>query len=395
MVPDKDRYSVFSKIYKFIFQAAIIAAIILFMDFVASLFLSDDLLSRLDGEHKKKVRIHSEIYSHDLVKNTRTIKRWGASYYEIITNSLGFKDGDMADVPLVSEKKRILFIGDSFTEGVGIEYPETFVGRIDRNLKSKDIDVLNAGVMSYSPAIYYSKIRYLLETVGLDFDELVVFIDLSDINNEVMAYSLDANGIVHGTDTNQAPRKKTGVSEFFRSHFMTVRLGYLLRDYFSYYGSNALFAFQSTNGGAVKNKKVSLEVVTNLEKSAWTYDPKIWEAYGREGVARAKANMTRLSELLAKHSITLSIAVYPWPAQVIRREQNSRQVTIWRDWAAANQARFYNFFPAFINHEDPESVIQKNFIPFDAHWNSAGHKTIADHFLIMHSPPWVTKKAGS
>ena len=34
----------------------------------------------------------------------------------------------------VSDKYRILFIGDSYTEGVGVEYKDTFVGLIDSAL---------------------------------------------------------------------------------------------------------------------------------------------------------------------------------------------------------------------------------------------------------------------
>jgi hypothetical protein len=47
----------------------------------------------------------------------------------VITNSLGFKDAMPRNVPLHSKRKRVLFLGDSFTEGLGTSYNETFVGR--------------------------------------------------------------------------------------------------------------------------------------------------------------------------------------------------------------------------------------------------------------------------
>jgi hypothetical protein len=46
---------------------------------------------------------------------------------------------------------------------------------------------LNAGVASYSPSIYYKKIKYLLES-GLQFDEVVLFSDTSDVTDEATSY---------------------------------------------------------------------------------------------------------------------------------------------------------------------------------------------------------------
>jgi len=47
-------------------------------------------------------------------------------------------------------------------------------------------EILNAAAVSYSPRIYYLKTKYLIEEKGLVFDELYVFIDISDIQNEIV-----------------------------------------------------------------------------------------------------------------------------------------------------------------------------------------------------------------
>ena len=51
-------------------------------------------------------------------------------------------------------------------------------------LEDDGVEVFNAGVVSYQPAIYWRKIRHLLQTVKFRFDEAVVFIDISDIFEE-------------------------------------------------------------------------------------------------------------------------------------------------------------------------------------------------------------------
>ena len=94
-----------------------------------------------------------------------------------------------------SANRRILFIGDSFTEGVSLKYEDTFVGLIDSALKKEKIDVLNAARASYSTIIYWRKIKYLIEDIGLKFDEVVVFIDISDAQDEGF-YDLSKDNIV-------------------------------------------------------------------------------------------------------------------------------------------------------------------------------------------------------
>ena len=50
--------------------------------------------------------------------------------------------------------------------------------------------MLNAGVSSYSPSIYYYKTKFFIEQ-GLKFSHLIVFIDISDIEDESNVYFVD------------------------------------------------------------------------------------------------------------------------------------------------------------------------------------------------------------
>ena len=121
-------------------------------------------------------------FHHKLQAEYEGSFRWGDQSVPVYTNSLGFKDRAVRDIPMASDRQRLLFIGDSFTFGVGYPYEKTFVGLIDKAYSSEGagVEVLNAGVTSYSAAIYYWKVRYLLEGLGLNFDELHVYFDISD-----------------------------------------------------------------------------------------------------------------------------------------------------------------------------------------------------------------------
>ena len=102
----------------------------------------------------------------------------------VTTNSLGLRDSAARRVRSQSSSYRLLFLGDSFTEGVGVDYERTFVGRIGSMLP--DVETLNAGVVSYSPHLYFRKLEFLVERQGLKIDEVTVFIDLSDPQDEIL-----------------------------------------------------------------------------------------------------------------------------------------------------------------------------------------------------------------
>ena len=125
------------------------------------------------------------IYHHDLRPSVRATAEWGRWRYELITNSLGFRDGAVREVDLKSDGRRVLLMGDSFTEGVGVTWEESFAGRLARSADD-DTEVLNAGVIGYAPTTYRLKTKILLDQVGLDVDDLVVLIDMSDIPNEIL-----------------------------------------------------------------------------------------------------------------------------------------------------------------------------------------------------------------
>ena len=86
--------------------------------------------------NERAYRIKSYKYHNDLAKNVNAHRaEWDGTVYSISTNSLGFKDKTNRQISLKTDKKRLVFIGDSFTEGLGFIYEKTFVGLIDETLK--------------------------------------------------------------------------------------------------------------------------------------------------------------------------------------------------------------------------------------------------------------------
>ncbi len=335
------------------------------------------------SKNEKLYRIKHGIYHHDLKSNVM-IKQttWGPLIYSIKTNSLGFKDESTRAVSLTPENYRLLFIGDSFTEGLGIEYASTFVGLIDKHYKNKNVEVLNAAVSSYSPIIYWRKLKYLIEETKLKCDEVVVYIDISDIQDDGVMYTLDENQTVIDYKLVRARKKidNPGLSaESLGPRSTPVIIDILERNTII---THKIFVLIDE----FINPKIRDTRGLNLKRAGWTFDDKIYDEYGQGGLIKSTEYMDRLVKLLNKHNIKLTIAVYPWPDQILYDDLNSLQVRHWRSWALKRGVGFIDNFPLFIKKSSVKiskkiRVINKYFIPGDMHWTKEGHKLLADHFI--------------
>jgi lysophospholipase L1-like esterase len=96
--------------------------------------------------------------------------------------------------------------------------------------------------------------------------------------------------------------------------------------------------------------------------------------------------MNQLYELLKKNNIKLSIVVYPWPQTILYDKRENLMKTTWENFCKNKCANFINTFPLFMNDDDDEKskknlIIKKYYQLGDIHFNTAGHKLIADYFI--------------
>lgn len=324
------------------------------------------------GEEKAgSPRIASRIYDHGFAANFDGYDVWGELRYRLFTNSLGFKDASVRNVPLKSASRRILLIGDSFAEGIGMSFEDSFAGLLQQagQERSEKIEFLNAGVASYSPSIYYKKIKYLLET-GLQFDEVVLFSDTSDVTDEATSYFCiddDPKYRAHCTSAEgsvqpvEAAPKKT---DFFIDRFVVtnrVRI-YIKRSIQTFLG----------------NRRKSIN--TDHGRIGWTIPGldvgNSYQPLGVDGgIARSLQNMRALADLLKARNIPLTIVVYPWAQQLAQDDRESRQVSLWRDFCAGRCKAFINLFPAFFAAADADKGwYERLFILGDDHFSAAGNR---------------------
>ena len=324
---------------------------------------------------ERAARVPNPLYHHGLAPNFRGTDSWATLQHRLFTNSLGFMDATVREVPARSEFHRVVLIGDSFTEGVGLPFEDTFAGMLfsaGQN-SSAQIEFLNAAVISYSPVIYYKKIRALFEQ-GLKFDEVIVFSDLTDVRDEASSYFC----------IDDDPRYARYCPFWDRP--VINQLGTYLKHRFS---------LTHTLLGLVK----SMLRIARLSVSAYAGEPRhaegTWpfaanyEPLGIEGgIERSLKNMGRLSAFLQNHQIALTIVVYPHPTQLASRDNNTRQAAMWREFCAGRCKAFIDLFPAFIAEAEANQDWQRRlFIPSDAHYNREGNAVMFRELSKSLLPP--------
>lgn len=379
---------------------------------VLDFFFGAKILSSI--RKSEAFRIQHSTYHHTLKPNYDGQGRWGDWTYKMCTNLHGFKD--KCNAPINESKSfDVAFMGDSFTEGIGLPFEQTFVGLVAQQYP--DLRIANLGVVSYSPAIYLAKLKDLYSK-GYRFKHVIVFIDIGDVFDEANAYDLHNDAIV--VDKGE-PYPLSGLRYLRRAAAKNlpltgeawVQVRKLQAKLFTTPASKSLTvptAFAPAASAAIVSTKsdqpeqpASSETtqqtqasdapfiqniyegiyLKNYPKSEWTYNVQSTQ-YGNDGVLDTLEKMNR--EMMAVHALTknygstLSVGVYPWPGQILHDKEDSLQVRTWREFCETRCSHFYNAFPSFFklaSETSKDAVVQNYYFAGDAHFNKLGNEIVA------------------
>ncbi len=332
-------------------------------------------------------RIKHPVYHHGIKPDISTMAAWGPLRYKFYSSSMGFRDLSQRDINISRDNKRILLMGDSHTEGVGIDYNFTFGGRLQIYADKNNVEVLNAAAVSYSPRIHYLKGDYLLNKKKLEIDEIWVFVDISDLQNE-LAYEpfYPEYGI--------ASKLTVGMERFFRNNSLT---------YYSLYNlttnkemqefSNALSNFNDEHGEISRNTlQLYKDFFSDFDDntllqnpqfhgvSEWIYDSE-FIPLAQRGIELGQNNIKKLNAICKEKDIILRLSVHPWQKQVVKGDTTGFYVEAWRSFCKSEDIHFINLFPVFVNEENPYLVNSTCYIANDNHWNEIGHKRVFEHIV--------------
>ena len=353
--------------------------IVLILDSILTgLFLKNTSFWKNEKWEDKSHRIISKVYHHDLKPNVEVYETWGGKLKrKIITNSIGFRDSSKKEILKNTEKTRILLIGDSFIEGSGYDYEHTFAGLLQNEL-GNNYEILNSAVESYSPSIYFKKTDFFLSQ-GYVFDKVLVFLDLSDIYDELFIKFDDNQNII-----SEIPKEKQTLERkiknkiyslgwFLRDNTLTFRIMYLISDKteeIKNYLKLKLKASKSLNKSFFSTSRddAIFYRMTHIDRGFWTFnEDKYLEV--SQGLAQSEKYLKKLFELLNQNKIDSYLIIYPWPAQI--QYGDKKHSPFWEKFSKSNNINLINLYDIFKSENNREFIFD-NFIYGDIHWNKKG-----------------------
>ncbi len=336
---------------------------------LVDLIVGDKILSILlknDREYfETKYRIKHEIYNHTLRNNFKGIGWWDKKY-QICTNYLGAKAECNNSRFLKNEEYDLIILGDSNTEGVGLTWNQTYVGKISENLKNKKI--LNLAVAGYSFSHYLSKANYFLNKIK--FKEVIIFIDPSDVYDEKdLFFKNNKNKFV----VHNSLEKYTFFKKLLKPFPMSYRFLVGVR--------RIIGKLKYKQNIKLKNYLSESFHITHWLNEENKYSEINKTSYDRL-IKKSLKNMETLYEILNAKNISLSIVVYPHPVQIYNNNLYSRNEKIWENFCIQRCKKFYNLSKSFKYNTIPSiEIIKKYYIDGDIHFNEKGAELISKLFL--------------
>ncbi len=336
-----------SKLLDLIKITLITLTLFLIIDF----FFGEKFLKKIGIIYLEEViRVPNEEYSYSFQKNIKTdFAVWGNNYYRLCTDSRGFKF-NCKDKEKTNYK--IAFIGDSFTEGIGLPFEKTFVGKFK---EKTNLDIVNLGVASYSPHIYTKKVKYLISKKIISFDHLIVGIDLTDLEDD-------------WSRKEKLKSKKSNKTNFnFKSslakHLPTTYL--IVKRVYWYFRINLI---KDINVNHLDYKK---------NKASWSYIKNHNDL--EEKIKNQINNMDELFIFLEQNNVKLSILIYPHQASIQFDEKNSLYKKIWKNFCINKCFKFIDAYSIFfdeLKNETKKNLMKKYYIKGDPHLNEEGNNMI-------------------
>tara|TARA_A100001011_G_scaffold82611_1_gene86119 strand:+ start:713 stop:1702 length:990 start_codon:yes stop_codon:yes gene_type:complete len=318
--------------------------------------------------------------------------QWGYEKYKIFTNNFGFKDKSNREVKF--KKRNILFIGDSFTEGVGIKYEDTFVGIIDNKLKKiyNNVEVLNAGVQSYSTSIYLSKIHYLLKIKKLPITDIVIVVSGGDIFDDAFKYlEVDEDYILNHVDHKNKIMIK--LINFIKSNTIIYQIisritppkviPSLVKSLFEKQDDIKSYEMKEKELKKISNEDILKMNFLNHKDYSYLFSNKEFDDWGKKSIDSSIENLKKITELTNKNNINLNI-LYIYEPIIILRDPNKQMFSYLINSFKSLENHNANFFALsdfYKQYDNKFDAYKSLFFINDIHLNKQGNSLVANEII--------------
>jgi len=296
----------------------------------------------------------------------------------IKTNSMGLRNRQIT-TPKPKDTIRILFVGDSYTLGWGVDENETFPRLTENilraNFPDKDIEVINAGMPTTGPDYYYLFIKNEIDR--LEPDIIVVGFWMVDDIPDDMYYTDWLT-----TDNNGLPIEIKRRSEFVDIEGNSLPVDLPLKYKIPYLRDLHLFSFIADM--LIPFTKTDGDQQNGFSPRACLYLRSCHDL--DEAKIKTKKLFVAMKNLADKHSVRMLTVFIPAEFEIDRTARPKYGIEVQLTQTDKNYPyeEFSSFFKGngidymdirgkFLENSDIRSYFEK-----DNHWNTNGHKLAAE-----------------
>lgn len=327
------------------------------------------------GQNVLSCRKKHPTLHHVLIPNCSGVVETRDYGYPFITNSLGLKGKEIA-LEKPEGVFRVLVVGDSYVEGWGAAQEEGFVKVAERilNRQGKKVEVINAGVSSYSPVL---ELEYLRTSgLALEPDLVIMMVDPNDMHDEFFYGGWERHvklreELFPGSSKNlkiwpseQHPRLRRILShsKFFSLLYERIK------------------AHLDTNGKVLTLENLSVDSAIYAKAESWDDYEKAFYLL--------KDTILLTSEFLAREGTSFVLTTSSRGAYHNEREWSPgrkvwgfeegkvyepKPINIVKKMAEENDIEYINVFAVLNN-----SVIYPLYYPTDGHWTEEAHEIVGE-----------------
>lgn len=297
---------------------------------------------------------------------------------------------------------RILFLGDSFTQGYGVEEDKSFPRLVEKRLNEissgkPKIEVINAGTPNHSPLLEYLYLKN--EGIKFNLDLVILEFDLTDFSND-LAYSREAiyddQGIPLALPPPEKVKPSTPSAQIKKNEEVDVKtspmeksqlLPFVPKDIKKFFHDHSvLYKWVSTQIKIMKGQPLAdlptpgVENFYTIVKDDTANDELLW--------LEPKKNLHLVNEFLKERNIPFILSAHPQGILVNEKEWPNGRLLHGLERNKVYSTRYFDELTeytkskgaGFINLLDDfrKSKRSPMFFPFDGHFNENGHKVAAD-----------------
>ena len=361
---------------------------------LSQLFLLKFLENKLIKANKESFenRIFNKNYNYTFQKQAQFTSQYDKNIYTIFTNDLGFRDESTQ--PLDREKEYSILIGDSFIEGVGLDYKDTIVGILNENLENNKFKFLNAGVASYSSYIYLRKIKDIIKNNSdLKIRKVIVFLDKSDVSDDERYLNRpslfkDTKGkfINKRKEDFLVDLKKMSFWRFYTKQTISGKVIKLGTDQIENFLSNIKkrsFISKKLNKSFFEVTDLEIRAIKSINNKPhitnW-YLGSTWEERTKNNIKFSVENLNELKNFLEKKNIELLVVLYPWSFEIDNEEIRNKYLEFIIPLLNKNKINSLSVYEEFLVGNIYESI-GKNYLYNDIHFNRNGNQVIVNELL--------------